>query len=124
MHTYTFHFHNYLLISFLPSLKRTHDANAYARPTHDYRGCILISGVAHPTPSPTLAHPNTIAHLLPDAGYRFTYAIFRTQHAYNLPPCSCTALLGPRQHNRHRTNASYLPNCLTSPPVHHQSADT
>ncbi|KZP29956.1 hypothetical protein FIBSPDRAFT_851120 [Athelia psychrophila] len=43
MHTYTFHFHTYLLISFLLSLKRTHDANAHTRPTHDYRGCILVS---------------------------------------------------------------------------------
>ncbi|KZP29946.1 hypothetical protein FIBSPDRAFT_946450 [Athelia psychrophila] len=85
-------------MSILLSLKRTHDANAHARPTHDYRGCILVSR-AHPTPSPTLAHSNAIAHLLPDAGYRFTYTIFRTQHAYILPPCSSTALLGPHQHN-------------------------
>lgn len=66
----------YLLISFLLSLKRTHDINVHARPTHNYRGFVLICEfcVCSLCPPlticpvrPALAHPTLpkIAHVRP-----------------------------------------------------------
>ncbi|KZP29919.1 hypothetical protein FIBSPDRAFT_851081, partial [Athelia psychrophila] len=124
MHTYTFHFHTHLLISFLLSLKRTYDANAHARPTHDYRG--VHQNPAHtqhhlprspiPTPSHTCSQTSDIS--LP------TRSSARNTHTFcpHAHPLRSLDLASITAHHRHECFLS-AQSPHTPTPVHHQSVD-